>query len=203
LEKTRSWQESFDRLAAERRAQARLNTLEAKQVRDAEFAYANAAAMAADKRAAPALMLVSTKPDPEELVAKPKRQAAKRVKALPRKRTATKRTAASGKVKVAKPRKLPRPPAVAQAPDAILTDELPTRPAEELLIAPLPRSASLTAYRKAGWLSQFGAWLIKAKIKTRPPELFDEVIRLRAENARLRRQLEALLAFQDSKTKVN
>ena len=127
----------------------------------------------------------------------------------------------------AKPRKSAprRKPANAALPPAIaLPSEVPAAPTEQLpitplSITPLPRSASLAPYRKTGLFGLIGSWLRIAtrqatsglagsvrrpnmKPKARKPAgqfraPFDEVAELRAENARLRSQLEALLALQE------
>lgn len=225
MQKTRSWQESFDRLEAARRAEQRLLDADEWRIRDAETAYAKAAALElvkpVGKPAAPALLLVSAQPDHCEDLVKPRQRAKpaakpKRAKAGPRKRTSAKRTAAKAKARASKPRAAkprisaqPTPGATPPAP--VLPNALPASPAEELLITPLPRSASLTRYRKPGLFSLIGSWLRTGtrhavsglKVSTRRLDVQaelrasrDEAARLESENQRLLSQVEALLALQ-------
>ena len=225
MQKTRSWQESFDRLEAARRAEQRLLDADEWRIRDAETAYAKAAApelvKPVGKPAAPALMLVSAQPDHAEELVEPRQRAKpaakpKRAKAAPRKRTSAKRTAAKAKARASKPRAAkprisaqPTPGATPPAP--VLPNALPASPAEELLITPLPRSASLTRYRKPGLFSLIGSWLRTGtrhavsglKVSTPRPDVQaelrasrDEAARLKSENQRLLSQVEALLALQ-------
>lgn len=71
-------------------------------------------------------------------------------------------------------------------------------------IAPLPRRRTLAPWRPAGLAAQLGQWLrdraaaltrrVAATSALAPPEV--ELVRLRAENERLRLQIEALLALR-------
>ncbi len=186
-------------------------------------------ALTKPKKLAKPEKLASPKPpaSPKKL-AKPKQRAKSGTrKSASRKPAAPRRVAAKAKPPVAKsrpakPRKSAprRKPANAALPPAIaLPSEIPAAPAEQLLITPLPRSASLAPYRKTGLFGLIGSWLRIAtrqatsglagsvrrpnmKPKARKPAgqfraPFDEVAELRDENARLRSQLEALLALQE------
>lgn len=220
MQKTRSWQESFDRLEAARREERHLLEAEAKQLRDAEAAYAGAAARKAEKPAQPTLPLVSAKPDADALLVRPKRQSKQAAKPAPRKRSAARRTAANAQPKLAKPRAARQhKPAVAALPPSISQPaDWPATPAELPPITPLPRNASLAPYRKTGLFGLIDSWLRIAKrqaasgiaagvrrpeLKPKPPAPSDEVAELRAENERLRRQLEALLVFPDNQARAN
>jgi hypothetical protein len=136
--------------------------------------------------------------------AKPKKPAAKRTR--PAKRTAAKR-----KPEAATQRAVPMPAIpLPQAPEptAELDAIFPPR-------QPLPRHRAPVPYGSGGLLGQLTSWLrdrsrraalllfppaappkrkVRARERTKLPP--DEVTRLRAENERLRRQLEALLALQ-------
>ena len=212
MQKTRSWQDSFDRLEEKQRDERRIRAAEARQIRDTEAAYARAAAAEAVKPVVPALMLVGTQPDSGELLVEPKRQRkAAKAKAAPRKRATTPRTATKMKSKPTKPR-VARKPKPAKPAGAALppTPGLPaTQAAELLLITPLPRSAALIPYRKTGLFGLIGSWLRSAtrqatsgvagglrrsKAAAKPRLQIDELAILRAENKRLRGQLEALLS---------
>lgn len=216
MHKTRSWQESFDKLETARREVQPESDSEAQQIRDAEAAYARAAASELAKPPAPALMLVSTAPEGGESLVRPKPPAKPRkAKAAPRKRSAARRPAAKAKpsrakpsgakARQAKPRKSSKPAFAA----------LPQELAEQLLITPLPRSAALTPYCKLGLFGLIGSWLRIAgrqttagfaggvrrkQLRERPRTQFDELVELRAENERLRRQLADALAHQKTRT---
>ena len=89
-------------------------------------------------------------------------------------------------------------------------DPVPAPPAAP--IAPLPRKASLAPYRKGGLIEAIGFWLrttarrAKAKLgastalarSVEPVTAESEIEELKAENERLRRQLEALLVLSDA-----
>jgi hypothetical protein len=230
MQKTRSWQESFDRLEAERREKRPWTDSEARQVRDAEEAYARAAAEKAEVAQAPPLMLVGATGRAEPLVTVPKPKAKPRMaKAAPRKRPTSLRAAtkpvrsqtktAKGKSQAtkpnkAKPRKAPTAPQLVPAP----TPQVPAASAESLLITPLPRNVSPAPWRKAGLFGMIGAWLrIAAKqtnvgfaaglrrkrMQAKAAKPIGELAELRAENEQLRQQLQALLAKQRQGTKTH
>ena len=212
MQKTRSWQDSFDRLAATQRSERHLQAAEARQIRDAEAAFARAAAAKAEQ---PGLMLVSAKPEADKRPVKPKSQPRPaKAKAATRQRATTQRTASQAKQTAAKPR-ASRKPRQAKLPAPARPA---TQPAELLLIMPLPRSAALTPYRKSGLFGLIGSWLRIATRQAasgiaggmRRPKMtansrpqIDELAELKAENERLRRQLEALLSFQENSAKAN
>ena len=211
MQKTRSWQDSFDRLEAAQREERQVRAAETRQAREAEAAHAMADVAKASMPAAPDFMLISAKPETDQRPVKTKPQA----KAAPRKRAAAQRTATKAKQTAAKPRaarksKTALPPAPAPAQPA-------AQPAELLLITPLPRSAALTPYRKTGLFGLIGSWLRIAtrqaatgvagsvrrpKLQANPRRQIDELAKLRAENARLRHQLEAMLSFQEMSAKA-
>jgi len=148
--------------------------------------------------------------------AKPKGPAKRAAKPAARKRTRRK----PAPRKAVKPKAVAsrRPPAAAKIaePPAIPLPDLSTPFAEPATapapLAPLPRKASLTHYRKGGLIEAIGFWLrttarrAKAKlgaskVLARPAEPAggeSTLEELKAENERLRRQLEALLALSDA-----
>lgn len=89
-------------------------------------------------------------------------------------------------------------------------EPVPARPATP--IAPLPRKASLAPYRKGGLIEAIGFWLRTTARRTRaklgastalaksvgPANGASEIEQLRAENAQLRRQIDALLALNEA-----
>jgi hypothetical protein len=216
MQKTRSWQESFDRLEAARRAERPRVLSEAQQIREAEQAYARAAALRSEEP----LMLARTAADEAEPLVSPAPKAKvarakpKKAKSAPRKRPAARRSVAKAKPKAAKPRKkalaaAPPPPEAAITPEQLLI----TAPT-----SPLPRNASLAPWRKAGLFGLIGSWLRIAARQTTTgfaagirrkkrgatgPVPLDEVAELRAENEQLRKQLQALLALQRQGSKAH
>lgn len=227
MPKTRSWQESFDMLEAARRAERHLADADTRNLRDAEAAYARAAALEAGKSTPPAFLLPGTGQDSDEPLVSPKPAVRKgpvkkgRTKTAPRKRAAARRTAEKARPKLAKPDAVkPRKSALAAQPtvDLPASPAQPAQPAELHPVTPLPRSAALAPYRKPGLFGLIGSWLRIAKrqtasgfaggarrtaIKPKPHRHRDELAELRAENESLRRQLEALLAFQENKSGSN
>ena len=210
MQKTRSWQDSFDRLETAQREE-RQAAAETRQTREAEAAHARSADAMAAKPASPGLMLVGAKPKSDKRPDKPKPAKAK---TAPRKRATAQRTATQAKQAAAKPRAARKPRQVLPPAPAGPA----TQPAELLLITPLPRSAALTPYRKTGLFGLIGSWLRIAtrqaatgvagsvrrpKLQANPRPQIDELAKLRAENARLRRQLDALLSFQEMSAKAN
>ena len=118
-----------------------------------------------------------------------------------RRKAPAKRRKASGKVRAAKPDK-PRP----SPAEALAIFALPQR-AEPLVIAPpasrAEQSRALAVVRPAGLLGAIGSWLTSRtqglwrQLGTGPdPRGRTEIRRLRAENARLKAQLEAFAALQ-------
>ena len=80
----------------------------------------------------------------------------------------------------------------------------PMAPPPRLPLAPLPRRRTLAPWRPAGLAAQLGQWLQgraaalarRFAVTTQQPDSAAELARLRAENERLRLQIEALLALR-------
>ena len=123
--------------------------------------------------------------------------------AMPDAKTVPADTAPNGGPVRCKSVEVTRPPATEQLPKSTVPA------AEPLPVTPLPRSASLARYRKPGLFGLIGSWLRLAARRPKLPEALkgparkkdppgDDVGALRAENKRLRRELEALLALREA-----
>ena len=141
--------------------------------------------------------------------AKPKRKP--RPKRVPKPKAAKRHKAAQDAPQIAKAIPLPQLPEPLVAlqtspPNAPLAPlpRLPITPPPRGPLRPLPRRRTLTPWRPAGLAAQIGQWLIgrsralAALLAPRraDPAPAEELARLRAENERLRLQLEALLALR-------
>jgi hypothetical protein len=189
MQKSRSWQDSFDRLALARREESALREDELRQVRDAEAAYAKASAAGAGLAATKGFMLADEQPDKPEVLDKPKRPAKPAArKASPRKPRRAARLAKpkvpgakAAKPKTAKPKApksivmepgiapTPSEPSATAPPPVMAEAQVASSPRPEaLLITPLPRHASLAPYRKPGLFGLIGSWL---RLAARRPAL--------------------------------
>ena len=228
MQKTRSWQDSFDRLEASRRDEQQMRDAEERQIRLAEAAYDRASLKVAHAEKTTIVetigfMLADAQSDQAEVLVKPKPPARVAKPRVAKPHTARPKAASA---KVAKERA-----AVPQRPESIAfeshtiappdspphTTPQPSEPAsaspsrvaaEPLLITPLPRNAALAPYRKPGLFGLIGSWL---RLAARRPKLpvnlrrparkdgqpRDDLAALKAENEKLRRQIEALLTLQE------